>query len=197
MSIWIAIAARAPEGAKTRLSAVASPDVRAGYARQWFEHVLNCALAVVPAHRVLLVSCSATLRDYALAVGACALADKGQGLNEAFLQAADYAAEKGGQKILTLHADLPLLSPDDLNAMIAAGETADMVIAPDRHGAGTNALLRALPVTTGYHHGEGSFEAHYMVGEKAGLKRAVLKRDGLAVDVDTPEDLSFARTLIR
>ena len=65
-----------------------------------------------------------------------------------------------------------------------------MAIAPDRLGTGTNGLaVRPLGII-GFQFGSGSFAAHLAEAEAAGVQPAVVRRPGLAFDLDTPEDLA-------
>ncbi len=63
-----------------------------------------------------------------------------------------------------------------------------VVLVPDRHGSGTNALLLAPPNAIDFRFGEGSRAAHAAAAEAAGATYVEL--DGpLSFDLDTPEDL--------
>jgi 2-phospho-L-lactate guanylyltransferase len=61
------------------------------------------------------------------------------GLNLALEDARAWAARQGAAGLLVISGDLPLLSPSDVRALVR--RDAPVVIAPDRHGLGTNALL--------------------------------------------------------
>lgn len=106
------------------------------------------------------------------------LLDRGRGLNP------ELAAALDGERVVVIHADLPLLSADDVDRLVAAARVHGAAIAPDRAGAGTNAL--ALHTADGFRprFGEDSFARH-----RAALPgAAVVERPGLACDVDTLED---------
>ena len=66
-----------------------------------------------------------------------------------------------------------------------------MVIVPDRHGAGTNALLLSPPDIVDFAFGPGSRQTHADRARRAGA--VLVELDGpLALDIDTPEDLLLA-----
>ena len=88
--------------------------------------------------------------------------------------------------LLVLASDLPLLNEDDL----AAVTMEDCAIAPDRRGTGTNALLWPTRPLPGFFFGENSFERHDASARAAGLEPKIVRRPGLAHDVDLPDDLS-------
>jgi 2-phospho-L-lactate guanylyltransferase len=112
--------------------------------------------------------------------------DHGRGLN-AELEAARQAMSPA--RLLVIHADLPLVAAKDIEALLDAAEFAGVAIAPDRHGSGTNALAIAGDRPLRFCFGEDSFALHRaQVGEDC----PVLQRRGLALDIDTPDDLDFA-----
>jgi 2-phospho-L-lactate guanylyltransferase len=97
--------------------------------------------------------------------------------------------------MLALPTDLPMLSSDSLREMLMAREAgAQVVIAPDRHGLGTNALLTPLPPLR-FSFGPASRHAHERAAAARGWRSALLVRPGLAWDVDTPDDLAAMAAL--
>lgn len=139
------------------------------------------------------MSRSPDLLDKARAAGAVALAEVGvPGLNAALTQGAKFAAALGAKAVLSLSSDLPELAVEDIEAMLAAAQTQPIVIAPDRHGTGTNALLIRPPLLFTYAYGVDSLARHKAAAEIVGQPIAIVSRDGLARDVDEPTDLIAA-----
>ena len=68
-----------------------------------------------------------------------------------------------------------------------------VVIGTDRPGLGTNALLLNPVGAIAYRYGEGSFRKHQAGARRAGLPFRVIRRFGLAFDLDTPADLEEMR----
>ncbi len=62
----------------------------------------------------------------------------------------------------------------------------EVVIVPDRHGTGTNALLLTPPDAIEPAFGPGSFARHRELAGTAG----VAELPSLTLDIDTPEDLA-------
>ena len=87
-----------------------------------------------------------------------------------------------------IHADLPLLSVDDITALITDGAAA-CTIAPDRHGTGTNALAIVEPFGFGFAFGPNSFARHCAAAKG---KARIVTRLGLELDIDTAADLDAA-----
>lgn len=105
--------------------------------------------------------------------------DEGRGLN-AELSAARAAIEG---PLLVIHGDLPLLSVQDVDALMAAAAATGVAIAPDRHGVGTNAIaLAAGDQSFGFAFGPGSRALHAQ-----GATEVV--RPGLSHDLDASDDL--------
>ncbi len=92
------------------------------------------------------------------------------------------------ERVLLVPGDCPALDPDEVEALLA--RTAPVVIVPDRHGTGTNALLLAPPDVMAPAFGEGSFERHSGLARAAGTEPEVAEVKTLGLDVDTPDDFA-------
>lgn len=97
-------------------------------------------------------------------------------------------AGRGGG-VLVLSSDLPAASPEDVRAVCGGRGVA---LAPDRAGGGTNALWRSPPRAIPLAFGAGSRRAHEDLAAGAGVPFRLVVRPGLALDVDTPDDLEAA-----
>jgi 2-phospho-L-lactate guanylyltransferase len=96
--------------------------------------------------------------------------------------------------VLVLPADLPLVTRDDVLTLIErAGEPPAVVIAPDRHGTGTNALLISPAGLIEYDFGENSFQHHCQRAREAGARLEIVNLPTLGLDLDLPEDLELVR----
>ncbi len=91
--------------------------------------------------------------------------------------------------VAVVSADLPLLGPDDVRALVAATPERGLAIARADDG-GTNAVAMRPPGVLGTRFGEpASCRVHAESARRAGLDAVVLDLPGLAFDVDTPADL--------
>jgi len=112
---------------------------------------------------------------------------EGHGLDRAARAVAAYATRLGRPWAI-VHADLPLVSLADLTAVFEAG-LHHGAVAPSYDG-GTNVLAhRGDDIQFAY--GPGSFHRHVSAAPGA----AVVVRPGLALDLDTPEDLAHITRL--
>jgi 2-phospho-L-lactate guanylyltransferase len=62
------------------------------------------------------------------------------------------------------------------------------VIAPDEQEEGTNALALTPPAPDFFRFGPNSFQAHLEMARTRGMTVRVLRRPGLAHDLDTPDE---------
>ncbi len=187
MSLSILIPVRGFAEGKSRLSALLSREERAILCRRFLDHVLAVATDARMKADVHVVSPSPEVRRFARDRGALVHDERAPGHNPA-LEAAmrDLPPHR---PVLILNMDLPMLRVEDLLAMVEQGAAADMVIAPDEAGEGTNALLLARPSLVTMRFGCGSCAAHLADAALKGLRSGIVRRPGLATDIDLPEHL--------
>jgi 2-phospho-L-lactate guanylyltransferase len=106
------------------------------------------------------------------------------------------ALSHGAECSALLPGDCPLLDPAELDAALARMEAGRVAVVPDRHGAGTNALLLAPADAIGPAFGEGSRERHADRAQRAGHEVAVEEIPSLALDLDSPADLEALATAL-
>jgi 2-phospho-L-lactate guanylyltransferase len=193
VDLRILIAVRPVEEGKSRLASALPADKRIALNQRLWDHVCEISLAFLPADRIIIVTRSPALLEQGSAKGLHVVLETGFGLNNALEQGSAAAALIGSGPLLTLATDLPDLSLEDLAALESASREADVVIAPDHSGSGTNAMVMAHPGAIPFRYGAGSLAAHISASREAGLKHVLVDRPGLALDVDTPDDLSRLR----
>jgi 2-phospho-L-lactate guanylyltransferase len=189
------VAIGAIEGAKSRLGAVLDAEERRDLALRLAATTIQAAIRTPGIDETLVVTPDDEVRDLALRLGARPLRQRGGGLNDGLRQAREEAVAAGARAILVLPIDIPRVSPDLLQPVIALVGEGDPVVAivPDRHGRGTNALLVSPPDLIEFCFGGDSKEAHVGAARAVGARVEVF--DGpLTLDIDTPEDLLIAQT---
>jgi 2-phospho-L-lactate guanylyltransferase len=153
--------------------------------REWLGDEKRCVI-VSPCMHTLALAREAgviTLQEHPSETSAV------QELNAALMQGAAHAAALGAKRLLVLPCDLPRLDVAALQAMTALlNSAADDVIAPDRHGAGTNALLVDACVRE-FAFGANSFARHVAMAEQRGKRALSCAHPALAFDLDTTDDL--------
>lgn len=91
--------------------------------------------------------------------------------------------------VLVLSSDLPCVTPAEIRT-VAEGD--GVALASNAAGTGTNALWRSPAGVIPLAFGEGSRVAHERLARDAHVAFRLVNRPGLALDIDTPEDLEAA-----
>jgi len=177
-------------GTKSRLRPILDPGARAGLTLYMMGRVVS-ALQGAGVENVGVVSPDWIVLGEADRRGAVPLRQESRGLNPALEEGRRWAMEKGASALLVLPADLPLLDPEDVRAVLdEVGEEPKAVISPDRGHAGTNALLLRPPDALPFVFGPGSYEAHLQAARERSLDVRICERSHLAFDLDTAGDLA-------
>jgi len=93
--------------------------------------------------------------------------------------------------MLTVPGDIPLVTAAEIAQLLAAhGPAPAFTIAPSRDERGSNAVLCSPPDAVPLRFGEDSFFPHLRAAEARGIRPTVLRLPGIALDIDTPEDLA-------
>ena len=116
-------------------------------------------------------------------------ADRGEGLNTALTHALQALHKFGCREVLILPADLPAVSAADIDALVQAGRSGGISIAPDAADTGTNALCLASAHPFRFQFGPDSKRLHVEEAQRLGLNPQVVRLPGLEFDVDLPTDL--------
>lgn len=179
------------ERAKGRLAPVLGPAERRLLTLAMLDDVLAALAATRGIASIALVSSDATVLERARARGLLAIYDRAGDLNGALDQAAREAAGRGAGALVILPADLPLVTPAEIEALIATipPDSAGVTIAPARDG-GTNALLMRPPLVLPFRFGPDSYRWHLEAAHERGLVPRRYQAPGFDLDVDRPDDLA-------
>jgi 2-phospho-L-lactate/phosphoenolpyruvate guanylyltransferase len=182
--------------AKQRLREEVSPQLRASLAEAMVSDVLDALGRSECIDEVLVVTAGSRPREIASARGARVIADRESGHNDAAALGIAAAIERGAERVLLVPGDCPALDPEELDALLRRPAVSpSVVIVPDRHGTGTNALLLAPPEVMPPSFGPGSCARHTEHARARRVHCEVVEVPTLAFDVDTPEDLEALSTL--
>jgi 2-phospho-L-lactate guanylyltransferase len=193
---WAVIPVKPLSEAKSRLKPVMDGQSRSQLAARLLRRTLNVVAGESRVQRVVITSRDARALLVAKQLGALPLPEAGgRGLNFALSQAAAVAAKRGAQSLLIIASDLPLLSPEDLHLLFSAAEDSQVVVAPDRHDTGTNALFLRPPERLQPAFGSGSYERHLKQARAAGIEPFVVRSLGLGFDLDVPSDYEDLQSL--
>ncbi len=192
MTVFGVVPVKDLTGAKSRLGPVLTPEGRAGLTVYMMKNVLS-ALSAAGVERVCVVSPDRMVLGMAGEAGATPLPQVSRGLNPALEEARSWAVSEGASALLVLPADLPLLKPPDVEALLEAVQGTEgplVAISPDAAGSGTNALFLRPPDVLPFLFGPSSFEAHLHTARERGLRTLTCERPRLAFDLDTAGDLA-------
>ena len=197
MTLWAIVPVKPLRRGKSRLAGTLTEDERTVLNQELLEHTLKILSTLKELDQVLVVSRDPHALTIARNHGARTVQEDGQPhLNTALARATVMAQVHSIRGILVLPADLPLLTADDVRALIdRAAKPPVVVIAPDRHGKGTNALLMVPAGQIEYDFGEGSFQRHCDRAKKSGARLEIVELPSLGLDLDLPEDLEMIRKL--
>jgi 2-phospho-L-lactate guanylyltransferase len=197
MTIWAIVPVKPLRRGKSRLAGTLSEDERAELNQSLLKHTLNTLSDIKELEQVLVVSRDPHALTIARQHGARTVREDGQPhLNTALARATVVARVYATRGVLILPADLPLISREDVLTLL--GKAVDppvVVIAPDRHGKGTNALLISPSGLIEYDFGDGSFQKHCELAKQAGARLEIVDLPSLGLDLDLPEDLEIIKEL--
>ena len=197
MTLWAIVPVKPLRRGKSRLAGILTEDERTELNRTLLENTLKTFSDLKEVEEVLVISRDPQALAIARHYGARTVQEDGQPeLNTALKRATVVAQVYATRGVLVLPADLPLISREDVLALIErAGEPPAVVIAPDRHGTGTNALLISPIGLIEYDFGENSFQRHCQLAKEAGARLEIVDLPTLGLDLDLPEDLELIRKL--
>lgn len=196
MSLWAIVPVKPMNNAKSRLSAVLSPEQRFELAQAMFRHVLSVVSSAPAVAGVLVISRDTKALAIAREMGAKTIQESAfSDLNPALTRAAMFIKSWRAQAVLILPADLPFLQVEDIQALAALGGKQSLVIATDHNGDGTNALLANPPDLIQFDYGPDSYQRHIASAKGAGITVRTYHSDSLASDIDVPADLELYRRL--
>jgi 2-phospho-L-lactate guanylyltransferase len=181
--------------AKQRLTALLTPRERSLLARAMLHDVLR-ALRQSTLTEPWVITRDAEVEAIAREHAVRPLRENANRGHTAAVAFAQSEAERlAADTFLTIPGDVPCVTGQEIDALAraAGGQMPTAVFTASRSGLGTNGValapVDAMPLTFG----EPSFANHVAIARARGLVTSVLPLSGLALDVDTPDDL---RTLL-
>ena len=197
MTLWAIVPVKPLRRGKSRLAGTLTEDERTELNQSLLKHTIETLSGLKEIEQVLVVSRDPHALTIARNHGARTVLEDGQPqLNTALKRATVVAQVYATRGVLVLPADLPLISPQDIRELIdRAVDPPVVVIAPDRHQKGTNALLISPSGLIEYDFGENSFERHCERVKEAGARLEIVNLLSLGLDLDLPEDLELIREM--
>ncbi len=197
MTLWAIVPVKPLRRGKSRLAGTLNENERTELNRALLRHSLETLSGVSGVDEVLVISRDPNALAIAREHGARTVQEDGAPhLNTALKRATVVAQVYATQGVLILPADLPLVTREDIQTLLdRAVKPPVVVIAPDRHGKGTNALVIAPAGLIEYDFGENSFQRHCERVKQAGARLEVVELPSLGLDLDEPEDFELVKNL--
>jgi 2-phospho-L-lactate guanylyltransferase len=196
MGVWAVVPVKELERAKMRLAPLVPPEVRQALMLAMFEDVLAAVATAQGLDGLAVVTVDAAARRLANRYGARIIEIGARdGHTGAVTAAARLLAGEGCPGMLTLPGDIPLVTASEISQLLEAhAPQPAFTIVPSRDERGSNAIICSPPDAVPLRFGEDSFFPHLAAAEACGIRPTVLRLQGIALDLDTPEDLAaFAR----
>ena len=181
--------------AKSRLASSFTQHQRESLVLDMFHHVLCVLLESELFEKVSVVSSDEQVLEKAYVWGAQAVIEEYHGHNQALHAAALREMSEGVTTLLTISADLPLLTTQEIRCFYEQSLQHDVVLAPSRDGTGTNAIMVRPPLAVPYVFGPGSLQNYVEAAKQKHLTYSKFHSVGLALDIDTIDDLDEAEVL--
>jgi len=185
MRVVAVVPVRSPREGKSRLAGVLSVARRSALVQSMLIRVLTALRGARKIDHIVIVSPEDRIE---IPPGLELLLDHGTGLNAAVQLAQQSLTGRFGA-MLVVAADAPQVTSEELDRLIDRAAGDQVVVVPDRHGEGTNALWMTLPSRLSPQYGKHSAAAHLEAATRLGLRASRIEIPGLSHDVDVPDDL--------
>jgi 2-phospho-L-lactate guanylyltransferase len=185
------------DDAKQRLDRTLTAGTRRVLAEAMVSDVLHALRRCASINTVMVVTGESGAQALARAYEAETIPDDDRGHSHAARSGIDWALERDYDRVLLIPGDCPALDPREVDALVESGISApDVVIVPDRHGEGTNALVLTPPDAIAPSFGPGSPARHEQAARAAGARCRIAEPRSIVLDVDTTEDIAVLRAAL-
>lgn len=189
--LWAVVPVKDLQHAKQRLAGVLSPRERRELFRAMLEDVLGALAASEGLAGILLVTRDPEARRLAAHYGARVLEEQENRGHTAASRLGARTLAKEGAGMVQVPADIPLVTPEDVHALLRIHRAAPAVtLAPSRDERGSNAVACSPADLLPLRFGDDSFFPHLDRARELGLEPQIVRRRGFALDIDTPADLA-------
>ena len=183
-------------GAKQRLAALLDQKLRTELAQAMLHDVLSTLAGWAKRPAVAVVSSDPFAVELARDNDFEVIPDPANpGETGAIEMATQICVDRGVGSTLVIPADIPLIQSWELEEILKQAPAEGSVLVPAADGRGTNAAYRSPAALFPLRFGNDSFKPHHAVAQATNKPCVVLRLPGIAVDVDSPEDLQHLVSL--
>lgn len=192
-TLWAVVPAKRFAHAKSRLMPLLSFDERRTLAGAMLADVLSTVTRARCLAGAMVVTSERELVAIAREAGAAVISDNEcEGTESAAVAVgARRLAGMGQDGMLVIPADVPLITVDDVEAIVRRHRAAPSVtLVPATRDRGTNALACSPPAAISCHFGDDSLRAHIETARAAGIVPSIVRLERVGLDIDRPDDLA-------
>lgn len=191
--LWAVVPAKRFVHAKSRLTPLLTSDERRMLAGEMLADVLSVLTRARCLGGVIVVTSERKLVAIARDAGADVVSDIDCKNTESAAVAvgARRLADMGQAGMLVIPADVPLVTVDDVEAIVCRhGAAPSVTLVPASKDRGTNALACSPPLAISCHFGDDSLRAHVETARAAGIAARIVRLERVGLDIDRPDDLT-------
>ena len=186
---WLLLPVKSLLYGKSRLGPALGDVKRRALNDFFLRRMLEVATDFPGLQKTAIVSDAADSLSLAAKLGAHTIRSEKQGLNQALADGCHELYRSDAKEILILPIDLPLVQTGDLLELAALGDHHPFVICPNKHTAGTNAMVLSKQLPLRFRFGEDSYRRHQAEARRCGVAPFLHFNERIAKDVDLPGDL--------
>ena len=191
--MWAVLPAKDFADAKQRLAGVLSAPERRQLFRTMFADVLAALAACPSLDGIVVMTRDAEAAEMGTLHGARILGEPANlGQTEAVSRAVAVLVADGVTGVATFPGDIPLATTAEIETVLRRhrDETPPaMTIVPAHDRRGSNCIVLSPPTLIPFQFGNDSFAPHLAAARARRIEPTVLDLPGLALDIDTPDDL--------
>ena len=191
LKTWALVPMKSLTEAKHRLSGMFNSSERRDLSLAMLSDVLTTLNQISHLASTAVITHDPLVLNLATSWNTRVLKESKTGVNAAITEAAKILSLESCATMLVVPGDVPLATPEEFSALLEAQKPdATITIATDYKGTGTNALACSPPTVIAPCFGQRSLVRHQEAARNAGTAATVLRLPGLALDIDTPDDVA-------
>lgn len=191
--LWAVVPAKRFAHAKSRLTPLLASGERRVLAGEMLADVLSVLTRARCLDGAIVITSEPKLVAIARDAGADVLSDVDceDTQSAAVAAGARRLADMGEAGMLVIPADVPLITVDDVEAIVCRHRAAPSVtLVPSTKDRGTNAFACSPPLAVSCHFGDDSLRAHVNAARAAGIAARIVRLERVGLDIDRPDDLT-------
>jgi len=173
---------------KSRLASGIPDEIRKRLVKAMLSDVISAVVSSRKVSHIIVVTSDETIKSIIPKNATLLLEDKPGGINQAINEATEHSIRMNAEATLIVPADVPLITPQDIDAIISAGESKPAVIISPSSTGGTNLLYRAPPKVIKPRFGRNSFQAHLKESRRMKVEPKIYRSSTVSLDVDEIDD---------